>query len=526
MAAPAYATDLTDIIADMPNTTGWTLITDGGGGANSLTAPETDDFIQGSNSISRNPWTSANIRGMVYNSSQTITTDDAVFIWWKADVAQALRTFANGGIQCLIGSGTAALDAFYVAGSDTYALGGWRCSPIDPNATPDTTIGTAAGTSYFGVRWAVAVSGPSKGFPYKIDAIRWGRDIEVTAGDSGDPATWAKLATHADEITRRWGIVQGTNTGAIVQGRVYWGTASTAVYSRDQNRTVTLADTLGFTVADFTQLIFSNASTDLVWTNITIASLDTTNNRGLISVLNNAVVSFLGCSFADINTTTDGGTNSTWDGSAWRRCNAVTAAGGSFLGCTFSASTVAADASALVWNIATDPDGLLDGSTFTQGANAHHAIEFGTSSPTEITLRDMTFTDFDADTTNGAALYFRRTTGTVTVNLADGTTTPTYKTDGATIVIQASVSLTIGPLVAGSAITIADVTDQTVYYDNGSTGTSATFTYNAASLGGEIVNVVIIEPGYEPYEVKNYVLASGDSALNVAQITDDIYANP
>ena len=433
MAVPAYATDLTDIIADMGATTGWTLISDGGGGANSLTAPETDDFIQGSNCISRNPWTSANIRGMVYNAATTIASGDAVFIWWKADVAQALRTFANGGIQCLIGNLSTALKAYYVAGSDTYAIGGWRCSPIDPTQTQSTSIGSPSGvTDYFGVRWAIAASGPSKGFPYKIDAIRHGRDIEVTAGEVANPATWTALTAHTDATTRRWGIVQGTDTGAIMQGRVYWGTAAASVYSRDSNLTVLLADTLGFTSTSFTGLIIANASTDLVWTNITVASLDSLN-RGTLEVLNNAAASFLSCTFADINTTADGGTNSVWDGSIWRRCNAVTFTGGSFVGASILESTVAANTSALVYNQALDPDTYLEGMTFTQGAAAHHAIEFGLTSPTAMTFRDMTFTNFDADASDGAALHILRTTGTVTITLV-GTSTPTYKTAGATVV--------------------------------------------------------------------------------------------
>ena len=103
MAAPAYATDLANIIEDMASSTGWTLISSGGGGANSFTVPETDDYIQGNNCISRNPWSSS-IRGMLFNAATTIATDDAVYIWWKADVAQALATEASGGVQILIGS--------------------------------------------------------------------------------------------------------------------------------------------------------------------------------------------------------------------------------------------------------------------------------------------------------------------------------------------------------------------------------------------------------------------------------------
>ena len=433
MAVPSYATNLNDVVLEMASTTGWSLISSGGGGANSLTAPETDDFIQGANCISRNPWTSANIRGMVYNSAETVTANEAVFIWWKSDVAQALDTQAAGGIQCLVGSGTGALECYYVDGSDTYARGGWKCSPVDPAITGDTQIGAPSGaTDYFGVRWSIAASGPNKGFPYKIDAMRHGSNIEITAGEIANPATFEALSTYADDITRRWGIVQPTSTGMTQQGLVSWGTAATACYSRVANRTLVFLDTQGFTATTFTAVEFRNVGSDIVWDNVSIASLDTLN-RGTIEVFNNAPTSLTSCNISDIDTTVDGGTNSVWDSTAWRRCNAVTAAGGTFLNCQVLASTVAADAGAFVYNEAVNPDGVLDGMTFTQGAAAHHAIEFGASIPSTMTLNNMTFTDFDADTTNGAALNFLDTTGTITVSLI-GTTTPTYKSAGATIV--------------------------------------------------------------------------------------------
>ena len=45
-------------------------------------------------------------------------------------------------------------------------------------------------------------------------------------------------------------------------------------------------------------------------------------------------------------------------------------------------------------------------SAYVQDEIRYEAIEFGTSVPSTMTLRDMTFTNFDADTTNGAALNF------------------------------------------------------------------------------------------------------------------------
>jgi len=487
MAAPAYATDLATIIIEMPNTTGWTLISSGGGGANSLTAPETDDFIQGANCISRNPWASAAIRGMVYNAATTIAAGDVVVVWIKSDATQALATVASGGIQALIGSGTGALNCYYVDGSDTAVKGGWIAYFIDPrtgSVTPSTTIGSPSGTtSYFGARWSVPVSGPSKGFPFKIDAIRRGRNIEITAGDSGTPATWAAAAVHADATAQRWGLLQVTDTGAKVAGRLYWGTSGTAVYSRDSNKTIVLAKT-PFTVSDFTQIIVSNASTDIEWTGITISALDTAN-RGTFTVLNNAAFSYLAGAFEDINTTTDGGTNSVWDGTVWRRTNAVTAAGGSFLDCAIRLPTVATDAAGFIYNVATDPDGVIDGMTFTKGTNSHHAIEFGTSAPTTMTIRDCNFTGFSG-TGTAATLNFLRTTGSTTVNLIGCTGTITAQVTG-------SHTVTL----------VTDPVTLSVHVQNINTG---------AAISGARVYVLAAATGPLPFEDTVTITRSGSTA--------------
>lgn len=434
MAAPSYATDLSDIIVEMASTTGWTLISSGGGGANSLTAPETDDFIQGNNCISRNPWTSANIRGMVYNATATIATDDAVYIWAKSDVTQALDTKANGGLQVVMGDSPTTLDCFYVDGSDTAVKGGWRLYAVDPTATPSTTVGGGSGgtNDEWGFRWSVPTSGPNKGFPYKIDAIRHGRSVDVTGGDSGagGPATWDLLAAHADAGARRWGVVQQTDTGAAVVGIVNWGTASAAVYSRDAGRTIVLPVTSGFVATDFTQLVFANASTDVIWTSITVEALDTAN-RGLIDIntTDNPSVVFASCRFVGMDTFSAGGTNTDFTDCTFDSCNELTARGGSLVGSSFLTPTVAADSAAVIYNETADPDGEFDDTTFTKGTNDHHAIEFGTSAPTTMTLRGVTVSGFSG-TGNAATLNFLRTTGTTTVNLVGCSGTFTAKVTG------------------------------------------------------------------------------------------------
>jgi hypothetical protein len=67
---------------------------------------------------------------------------------------------------------------------------------------------------------------------------------------------------------------------------------------------------------------------------------------------------------------------------------------------------IAADASALNWDLATDPDGYLDNMDFSIGGNAHHAIEFGTSVPATMTIRGCTFTGFNAADTNNDSTFY------------------------------------------------------------------------------------------------------------------------
>ena len=463
MAAPAYATDLNDIFTDGGT---WTVL------SGRATDPDTDDFIQGTSCWSHDPFSSG-IEGGVVNSAETVAADDAVFVWTKADISPALATHAAGGVQILIGASTTALDCFYVRGSDDLVYGGWQCIPVDPTFTPSTVIGGGgAGTSYFGVRWNIPGSGPSKGYPFKIDAIRHGRQLEITAGDSGTPATWDATAAYDAGNTRMWGLCQPTDTGAQVQGLIYWGTAAAPVYSRDSNRTIVLLDT-EWTVTDFTQILFAHASNDVEWDNVGLIALGT-NNRGIIDVTANGAVTWTNSVIQDIDTTTMLA-GSTFDGCTWIGCNEVDSGGGSLLGASILSPTVAANSSALVWDVATDPDGLLDDMTFSKGTAAHHAIEFGTTIPdaASYTLRGCAFgTDFSA-TENGSTgdetFHFKDTTGTITLNLVGCTGNAGYRTEGVAVTIvtdPVTIALTVQtsaspPVAIGSARVFIETSDGT-----------------------------------------------------------------
>lgn len=487
MAVPAYATDLNDIYLDTDN---FSVV---GGGR--VTAAETDDYIQGSNCWSHDPFSSG-IEGGMYDdtTAPTITTDDCVFIWTKCDVAATLASHAAGGIQIIMGTSATAYDCFYALGSDDYQYGGWKCIPVDPTKTPSTSVGTPGSYDHFGVRWNVPSTGASKGYPMKIDAIRYGRNLEITAGDSGTPATWNAVAVYDSTTTRQWGICQPTNSGAEIQGRIYWGTAAAFVYSRDSNRTITIIDT-EWTSTDFTQLIFAHASNDIVWDNVGLLALGT-NNRGIIDVTANGAVTWTNSVFQDIDIT-NLLAGCTFDGSKWLSCNEVTAGGASLVNCKILTPTVAIDSHGLLWNTATDPDGELDGMEFSKGTNAHHAIEFdATNTPTTITLRGIDFSGYNASNgNNDSALYFPSTSKSYTVNLIGCTGDITYKvgTGGSVTLVSDPVTTlitvvnTAGTPIVGAAVYVTstggNLTEGTVIISgetdiNGQVSDSRTFTGN------------------------------------------------
>jgi hypothetical protein len=114
----------------------------------------------------------------------------------------------------------------------------------------------------------------------------------------------------------------------------------------------------------------------------------------------------------------------------------ITAAGADLDDLTVEGSTVEVDESAINWNVATDPDTYTNGLSITKGDSAHHAIEFGTSSPTTINLRNWITSGFNAsDSQNDSTFYVARTVGSVTINVFGSTGNFSYKSAGATVTV-------------------------------------------------------------------------------------------
>ena len=224
MAVPAWATNLTDIYVGGAGT--FSAL---GGGAAGLNT-ETDYFIQGTDCKSKNAWTNA-IKGLIHDngSSFTVPTTGAIIAWLYYSAVNALEVQepggspSNGGLMLIEGSGSGDYNRYNVAGSDTLTFDSWVPYVVDPNtATADDTVGTPSGTEqWVGVEANLpTTSGPTKGAPIAIDAVRYGRcDIEYTAGEAADYQTMAKAEAYANAVSRRWGVLE-FRQGRILRSRI------------------------------------------------------------------------------------------------------------------------------------------------------------------------------------------------------------------------------------------------------------------------------------------------------------------
>ena len=387
MVAASYASDLTDIVAPAFTTTNWGAF---GGGASGLNA-ETDYYIIDSTCLSKNAWAS-DYRGMLFDNGATIAipSGDAVYTWLTHQTINSVGTLAQGGLRVCMGNNDTEnqFDEWNVSGSDLIIYDDrWLCAVVDPTITPDANNSASAPYDFFGAGANLPAGGPTKGAPFAIGAIRYGREFQVINGDGTGYGTFDGAAVYNDASTRRYGQFAESKGTYSLQGLFVMGTA-TAVDFRDTNRVIFIADTRKVT-STFNGFEVRNASSRVDWTNIAMQALGTVS-RGYFEMVDNADVNIVNCTFDDMSTFTFL-SNGSATGCTWRGCDQIDAGGANLTNGTVSGygdgAGGASDSSALIWNVATDPDGLLDGMEFTQGATATHAIEFGLTSPTTMTFR-------------------------------------------------------------------------------------------------------------------------------------------
>lgn len=520
MAAPTYATDLT--LIDAADAVGnYSAL---GGGSAGL-ANETDYWIETPQCVSKAGFTAAT-KGLITNTgTHTVAAGDAIFVWGKQNNRNLMDTVAAGGMQFLVGDGTADYDHFEVDGSDAEGsdLAGWRTYAVDPTQTPSTTTGTPTTTNRVGFLWKILGSGSLKGNPNAIDISRHGRELTNVDGDvTNGYATFDGAAVFDAADTRRWGILTPVAGGYWFHGAFVMGTTGTSVDFRDSNRNIIVLDD-PFLPSTFNEMEIRNASSNVEWTGISIQHLGTTAP----TVLTLDVGTFTGenCRFSGCGITTfhASGTSSCIV-SQWSSSDQIVLNEADISGSQILTSTVAADEGAIYDNRTTTGAtniSELDDCTISIGSASHHAIRFGTGVDDDITLTGIEFTGFSStDDATNATLRFDATTGSMNVNLVDCTVDGSPATTSNVGVDDAAgiaVTLVVNPVTtkitcvdqAGDGIDAARVLLETADNGGGSgfpyqaavttlTSTGGTATLTASAVHGLATGDYVVVRGAQP----------------------------
>jgi len=506
MAVAAYTTDLAVItVADA--TTGFAEPTSATAGG--LAALESDYFIQGTNCVSKT-FNATGLGGLAYTAGANVTipTDGAFYTWVYFAAPNALSSKATGGSEIIAGSSGANYKRFYVAGNDTYTYGGWVNYPVNPSVTASATVGTPAGTwATFGYVANIA-NAISKGNPFAIDAIRYGRGtLQVVSGQAGAYGTFLAAANTNDDIAARWGILSLVDGIYKFQGHLLMGTAATAVDFRDSNKAVSIQNT-EFVTSAFNLFEVRNAASNVAWTDIAVTALGTIA-RGNFLVTDNATVALTGCSFTDMGTFTFL-SNTTVSGCTFRRCSTIAQSSSIITNSLITASTATPA-------LTSSNPGNISGTEFVS-AGTGHAIQIDTAG--SYTFTNNIFTGYSATNGSADAAILNNSGGSVTITITGGNS-PAYKNNGgATTSIVSGATVTFTGLPTGVDIVILTAGTTTILQQvDQNSGTSYAWGYS----GTPTVDVGFIKTGYVPYYIRNLALGSSNSSIPVAMTIDRNY---
>jgi hypothetical protein len=538
MTVPSYTEDLSDIsLAD--ESSGWVELTgtDGGGesyDASGVPAYEDDEYpyIQGAFAVTQDTSKTNAIGSVAFSSGGiTIPTDGAIFVWQNYSSPFALGTYAQGGFRICVGSGLDDFDIWYVGGQDkeTYPYGGWVNHVINPTVSADDQAGTPTGTLDYVGSAVYYLSGPGKGEPHQVDAMRYGRGSAIFEyGETDDYCTIDGFAIENDNQSNRWGLIQITPGGYLWKGKMQLGSVSNPVDFRDSNVTIFIAWTPKVT-ANFNTIEILNASSNIEMTGFTFICLDPsgTASKGRWITTNNAPTVLINCTFVDLSTFVFD-SNGTFNTVKWTRCEQVTQGGGDFDNCVFDESP------ATVALLVDNPDNI-DDCTF-NSAGTGHAIELTSAcAGNSYTLTNIWvsgYASIDGDT--GNEVIFNDSGGEVTINVDGGSGVSNISVrdgSGANTILVANYSYTITGLELNTEVTIvtADTSSELFHAENATTSDGeGKYQVTYSHSGGASVDILIHHVDYKP-DVNNIygiTLPSQNASAKVNMFVDDNYENP
>ena len=487
----------------------WINVPSGGGapGAN------TEVFLQGVASVGKR-LSNVTDTGFAFDGGSGVNFTGRHVGVWVFFLHYAAMT-ALKGILVTDASNYGRFNVFDTTTNKYPALGGWVRLWINADLAPSSQVGTFNKESvrYFGIQLSVPAVGSGNAANVFIDAIDYTTGGLILTGTSG---VFQDFVTADENTSNKYGIII-SNAGVIYCfGRLILGTATSLVFNDSNfvvvfpNQPTVASNFMGISVD------LSHTNTDIVWEKGVIRSagavkgdLIVTGTSGSFSITNSSLSGLRLITLTSKPVLT---------GCLISSSGLINASGASLLGCTIIEST---SSPALLWDVNVNTNSKLDGTQFIS-AGSGHAIELGTNCPSEITLTDVTFSNYGANATADAAI-FNNSGKAITINISGGTSPTVLNGSGASTVVNDAVTLTIAANISlsGAEVRIYDLNasgnNLGTELDGVESNSGTTFPFSG-SAGNEIW-IQIMKDGYEEFG-QSVTMPSINSTLTVILKSD------
>lgn len=388
-------------------------------------------------------------RGFGYDSTTAVDLSgtNTHLTFWALVLQPALISsyiefsLSDSGTNCQSGN----WDGHQFAQAGYPFQGGWVRVFIDVSRTRDAGSGTlnlSTGPRNFGARFPMGdVGGTTPNCQLdRIDYTTGG--LLIDGGTVPSPAVFADFST-ADQgnTSNRYGVVVQQGGIDFVNARITIADATATIFNDTPN--VVFADQ-PLASSDFQGLTvdLQNASTTVDFSGGSVASAPTGTNEGdFVVTSTSGSFDSAGTSYTKLRLLTLTSACALLN-SVFTTCGQIEAVGANLSGSNVIESSAA---TAVLWNVATDTDGLLDAMSFTSDGTGH-AIELGSSTPTTIDLNNQTYTGYaGTDGSTGNEVLYNNSGKTITVNVAGATGTLSVRNGASatTILVVDPVTLTI-----------------------------------------------------------------------------------
>lgn len=413
---------------------------------------------------------------------ESYTNDDSAGAAFSIDLSDATvyillkdnlnNTYANGGIQLVLGETFSDRAGYDIGGSDAPGVDigkGFRCLKGDGNVLDNTP---GAHTVYAGTEANIAFTAiDSVGYGSLHNAkaqgnvANWWLDrmtyiandsyaLTINGGTSGTPETMADV--RADDLTNGWGMI-GNPLGNqfLFAAPTEWGnaTATADVY-------FTATDEQWFWIGDngggraigathFPFRIVGNATDtiDIKWTRVVIVN---TGTRAQFTAgdVNVNVMQFESVTFQDLGAitfTTQSTSNRFVDNCVFNNCDQIDMNTIDSDGCTWNGTTDALGA--IILNATGDSDNILN-ATFNSDGTGHAVYITATGT---YDFDNWLFNGYSGTGANAAV--YNNSGGAVTINILNGGDTPSVRNGtSATTTVNNSVNVSLTGVTYGTPV--------------------------------------------------------------------------